>query len=166
MRDILFVLIGGLCSALGGFLAAWYRARVAGRVKFQETIAERKVAAYGKGLELVGQLQTVLVQGTKEDARAFLYDNGTWFADNLILLPHTFVVNWRSIRNALKKAIIYDNAQEKEKDEDKRDKMINQVVEAQEFCDALAKEAESSIRKESHLPECIIRHPPEGTTTA
>jgi hypothetical protein len=166
MKDILLVLAGGVCSVLGGFVAAWYRARVAGRVKFQETIAERKVAAYGKGLELIGQLQSVLVQGTKEDALAFLCDNGSWFADNLILLPHTFVENWRSIRNALKKGIIYDNAQEKIEDDDKRKKIIDQIVEACGFCDTLAKEAESSTREELGLPECVIRHPPNVRTTA
>jgi len=166
MKDILLVLIGGICSSLGGFLAAWYRARVAGKVKLQETIAERRVPAYGKGLELIGQVQSILVQGTKKDALAFLYDNGSWFADSLILLPHAFVENWRSIRNSLKKAILYDNAQEKEKDDDKRKKIIDQIVEAQDFCDRLAKEAETSIWKELGLPECVIRHPPNAAANA
>ena len=67
MKDILLVLVGGICSALGGFLAAWYHARVAGKVKLQETIAERRVPAYGKGLELIGQVQSILVQGTKKE---------------------------------------------------------------------------------------------------
>lgn len=162
MKDILLVLTGGVCSALGGFLATWYRAKVAGKVKFEETIAERKVAAYGKGLELIGQVRSILVQGTKEDALAFLYDNGSWFADNLILLPHTFVENWRSITHNLKKAIMYDHAQEKMKDGDKREKTIEQVVQIQDFCDSLAKQAESNLWKESGSPECVIKHPPNA----
>jgi hypothetical protein len=166
MKDILLVLVGGICSALGGFLAAWYRARVAGKVKLQETIAERKVAAYGKGLELIGEVQSILVQGAKKDALDFLYDKGSWFADSLILLPHTFVENWRSIRLNLREAIMYDDAQEKMKDDGKRAKIVDRIVEACDFCDGLAKEAESSIRKELGLPECVIRHPPSAKTNA
>jgi hypothetical protein len=166
MKDVLLVLIGAVCSVAGGFLATWYRARIAGKVKLQETIAERKVLAYGKGLELIGQLQSVLVEGTKEDALAFLYENGSWFTDNLILLPRTFVENWRSIRLNLKKAIIYDDAQQKMTDNGKRGEIVDRIVEAQDFCDWLAKEAESSIRKELRLPECVIRHPPNAKTNA
>jgi len=166
MKDILLVLIGGICSALGGFLAAWYRARIAGRVRFQETIAERRVPAYGKGLELIGQVRSILVQGTKKDALAFLYDNGSWFADSLILLPHTFVENWRSIRHNLKIAVMYEDAQAKGKDGDKRDKIPYQTLEPRDFCDGLAKEAESSIRKELGSPECVIKYPPDTRTDA
>ena len=115
---------------------------------------------------MIGQVQLILVQGTKEDALAFLVDNGNWFADNLVLLPHTFVENWRSIRHNLKKAIMYDEAQEKMTDDAKRGQIIDRIVEAQDFCDRLAKEAESSIRKELRLPECIIRHPPNARTDA
>lgn len=170
MKDVVLVFIGAACSIVGGFLATWYRARIAGKVKLQETIAERKVPAYGKGLELIGQVQSILVQGTTNDALTFLYDNGSWFADNLILLPHTFVVNWRSIRHNLKKAIMNHDAQEQMKDDDtakaERDKIIKEIVEACNFCDMLAKEAESSIRKELSLPECVIRRPPNATTNA
>ena len=164
MNDVALVLIGAASSIVGGFLATWYRARIAGRVRLQETIAERKVAAYGKALELIGQVQSILVQGTKNDALAFLGDNGSWFADNLILLPHAFVVNWRSIRHNLKKAILYDETQEKMKDEDKRKEIVDQIVEAQGFCDRLAQEAESGIREELGLPEFVVRHPPNAKT--
>lgn len=164
MKDVVLVLIGAASSIVGGFLATWYRARIAGKVKFQETIAERKVSAYGKGLELIGRVQSILVQGTKKDALDFLYANGSWFADNLILLPHTFVVNWRSIRSNLRKAIMYHDAQEKMNGDDRRKKIVDQVVEAQDFCDELAKEAESSIRKELGLPEFVVRHPPNAET--
>jgi hypothetical protein len=166
MKEVLLVFVGGLCSSFGGFLAAWYRTRVAGKVKLQETIAERKVAAYGKGLELIGHVQSILIQGTKEDAVTFLYDNGSWFADNLILLPHTFVVNWRSIRHNLKKAVIYDNAQEKMKNGAKREETIEQIVQIHEFCDKLAKEAETSIRKELELPEFVVRYATSVTANA
>jgi len=156
------VLIGAASSVLGGFLATWYRARVAGKVKFEETIAERKVAAYGKALELVGQVQSILVQGMEKDALKFLYDNGRWFADSLILLPHTFVENWRSIRLNLQCAILKNTAQEKMEAGVKRDTVINDVVHLRGFCDELARQAEASIRDELNLPECKIKHPQNG----
>ena len=159
MKDVLLVLIGGICSASGGFLAAWYRARVAGKVRLQETMAERKVGAYGKALELIGQVQSILVQGTRQDALSFLYENGTWFADNLILLPHTFVQNWRSIRHNLKKAVIWDGAQEKMADKAERELFAQRVVQAHGFCDELATEAENSIRNELGLPEFTLKQP-------
>lgn len=159
MKDILLVLVGAISSIAGGFLATWYRARIAGKVKLKETIAERKVAAYGKGLELIGRVQSVLVQRTKEDALAFLYEHGSWFADNLILLPHTFVVNWRSIRQNLKKAITLEGALQKETNADKRRKMADQICEIHTFCDKLAREAESSIHSELGSPEFLIKYP-------
>ena len=159
MKELLLVLIGGVCSAFGGFFATWYRARKASRIKFQETMGERKVAACGKGLELVGQLQSVLIQGTKKDALDFLYKHGDWFADNLILLPHTFVENWRSIRLNLKSVVRKDSTQRKMPDGERRDQMIEEIGETESFCDKLAKEAEEAIRKEAELPECKIRRP-------
>lgn|GEM_PF-2468257 len=159
LRDILLVLIGGVCSTFGGFFATWYRARVAGKVKFEETIAERKVAAYGKALEVIGQVQSILIQGAEKDALDFLYSNGTWFADNLILLPHTFVENWRSIRLNLKSAIMKNSAQERMAEGSRRDGLINDIVQLRGLCDNLAQEAETILRQELKLPACKIRHP-------
>ena len=159
MKELLLVLVGGVCSAFGGFLAAWYRAKNAGKIKLQETIGERKVAAYGKGLELIGQLQSILIQGVEEDALKFLYENGDWFANNLILLPHTFVENWRSIRLNLKSVIRLREMQGKMPDGEKRDEKIEEAVNLEGFCDELAKEAEESIRKTLGLPECKIKRP-------
>ncbi len=165
MRDILLVLIGGACSASGGFLAAWYRARIAGEVKLQETIAQGKVAAYGKGLEFIGQLQSVLIQGTDKDALDFLYDKGGWFADNLILLPHTFVENWRSIRLHLQSVIRKDTSQERKQDGEERNRLIDEIGNLKSFCRELARDAENSIRNELNLPECKIQHPQNSKPT-
>lgn len=163
MKDLLLVLVGGICSAFGGLFATLYQAKQAGKIKFRETIGERKVAAYGKGLELIDRLQTILLKDTKEDALEFLYENGSWFTDNLILLPHTFVENWRSIRLNLKSAIMKDKLQEKMSEGAEKEKRINEVVTAHSFCDELAREAEAAIRNELNLPECKIKHPATKT---
>lgn len=151
MKELLLVLVGGVCSAFGGFLATWYRAKKAGKIKFRETIEERKVAAYGKGLDLIRQLQSVILQRTQEEAFRFIYEeHGNWFADNLILLPHTFVENWCSIRSHLQSAISEREAgmpQEKG------------LEPPQTFRRRLAHEAEESIRNELGLPEFKIKKP-------
>jgi len=150
MEELLLVLVGGVCSAFGGFLATWYWAKKAGKIKFQETIAERKVATYGKGLELICRLQFVLLQGTKEDALEFIYEkHGSWFSDNLILLPHTFVENWRSIRLNLQSDISERKAVLPQEEK---------LVPLPTFCRKLAQEAEKSILNELNLPEFKIKN--------
>jgi hypothetical protein len=125
-------------------------------------MGERKVAAYGKGLELIGQLQSVLIQGTNKDALDFLYEHGDWFADNLILLPHTFVQNWRSVRWNLKSVVRKNETQQKMPEGEKRDQMIEEIGTIQSFCDKLAEEAEAAIRREAKIPDCKIRRPEVG----
>ena len=163
MKELLFVLIGGICSALGGFFATFYQVRQAEKIKFRETIGEQKVAAHRKGLGLIDQLQTILSKDTKEDALKFIYENGQWFADNLILLPHAFVENWRSIRISLKKAILLCESLDKRPDGLKNEKKEDQVNTLLSFCDELAKEAEAAIRKELNLPEYKIKQPATKT---
>ena len=151
MKELLLVLVGGVCSAFGGFLATWYRAKKAGKIKFQETIEERKVAAYGKGLDLICRLQFVLLRGTEEDALEFIYEkHGSWFSDNLILLPHTFVENRRSIRSNLQSAISERQAGMPQEEG---------LVPLPGFRRKLAREAEESIRNELGLPEFKIKEP-------
>jgi len=137
---------------------------MAGTIRLKETIAERRVATYGKGLELIEQLQSVLIQGIAEDSLKFVESHGRWFADNRILLPPVFVENWRSIRLNLHSAIQENTAQEKMADGAERDTLINHVGQLRGFCDELAREAEASIRNELNLPECRIRHPQNTET--
>jgi hypothetical protein len=163
MKELLLVLVGGICSAFGGFFATLYQAKQAGKIKFRETIGERKVAAYGKGLELINGLQTILMKEENEDALKFLYENGSWFVDNLILLPHTFVENWRSIRITLKKVILLRESSDNMPEGAEREKKEDQANTLRSFCDELAQEAEAAIRNELDLPEFKIKHPETKT---
>lgn len=101
IKELLLVIAGGFCSAIGGFAAIWYQAKKARQTRFEEMIGEQKLEVYKKALSLIDQIQTLLIQGVTDDVLKVLYDNGEWFSMNQILLPHTFVENWRSIRIGL-----------------------------------------------------------------
>jgi hypothetical protein len=148
MKDLLLVLIGGICSTFGGFFATWYRAKKAGEIKFRETIGERKVSVFGMGLELIRQFQSVLIQNTKEDALEFLYEHGSWFVDNMIVLPHVFVENWQSIKLALHEIVQIEEALNKMPAGEKNQEMVENVIKKISSCRSLAGAAEKSILSE------------------
>ena len=150
MKDIVLVLIGALSSVIGGFLNALHHRRNAGSIKFEETIAERRVAAYGKALELIRRLQFILYQGMPKEALDFLGENGSWFADSLILLPHTYVENWRSIKGNLASAVLKEGAKQQTRNESQKDLLAEEVVDSWQSSIELAREAEASIYAELH----------------
>ena len=112
MKDFFLILIGGICSAIGGCIAVWYQAKKARQIRMEELRGEQQLEAFKKALSLIDQMQSLLIQGTTEDVLKFVYDNGEWFSMNQILLPHTFVENWRSIRLNLRSVKRKDDAQQ------------------------------------------------------
>ncbi len=159
MKEIILVLIGGICSVIGGCIAIWYQAKKARQVRMEEVKGEQQLEACKKALSLIDQIQSLLIQGTAEDVLKFLYDNGEWFSMNQILLPHTFVENWRSIRLNLQSVKRKDDTQQKMANEPKRDKIINDIVKTEDFVRQLAKEADAVLRKELGLKEVDIKRP-------
>jgi len=159
MKEIFLVVAGGICSVLGGCVAIWYQAKKARQIRMEEVKGEQQLEARKKALSLIDQIQSLLIQSTSEDVLKFLYDNGEWFSMNQILLPHTFVENWRSIRLNLLSVKRKDDAQQKITDEPKRDKIINDIVNTEDFVRQLAKEADAVLRKELGLKEVNIKRP-------
>ena len=51
-KDLLLVLMGGLCATFGGLISTWYQARKARKIKREETIGQQQVEAYKKALRL------------------------------------------------------------------------------------------------------------------
>jgi len=119
-------------------------------VKFDETIAERKVAALGKGLELIRQVHSLLLRGMLKEARDFLDEHGSWFADSLILLPPTYVENRRSIRANLESIAVKDAAKQQVHDESKENAIADEVTDSWKSSIELAHKAEASIYEELH----------------
>jgi hypothetical protein len=66
IKELLLVIAGGFCSAIGGFTAIWYQTKKARQTRFEEMIGEQKLEVYKKALSLIDQIQTLLIQGVTE----------------------------------------------------------------------------------------------------
>ncbi len=95
MKEIILVLIGGICSTLGGCIAVWLQARFARKTRMEELRGEQQLEVYKKALSLIGQIYTNSIQKQWDDVQDFMYKNDSWLSDNQVLLPHKFVENWR-----------------------------------------------------------------------
>ncbi|MHC4620458.1 MAG: hypothetical protein ACYTEQ_22145 [Planctomycetota bacterium] len=157
MKEIILILLGGICSALGGCIAIWYQSKKARQIRMEELKGEQQLEACKKALSLIDQIQSLLIQGTSDDVLKILYDNGAWFSMNQVLLPHTFVENWRSVRLNLRSVKRQDDAQQRMTDGAERDKMINKIADNEEFIQQLADEAEAVLREELGLKEVKIK---------
>jgi hypothetical protein len=164
-KDLLMVLAGGLCAALGGalggILTTWYRARTARRQKMEETIGAQKVDAYKKALRLASQLQSMLIQGTYGDVLGFIEEGNSWVIDNEILLPQVFAEYWHSVRANVLSAQRREQSQARLADGPERDTRIEELLQLEEFTRGLAKKAENTLRTELHLTPFKIHRPPK-----
>jgi len=101
MKEVVLVLIGAVCSALGGSVAScvaiWYKAKKARQMRIEERAGEYQFEASKKALRLIRELRTALVKREHENTRQFYCDNGLWFSDNWMFLPAGFVEGWKSI---------------------------------------------------------------------
>ena len=159
MKEFFLVLIGGICSAIGGCVAVWYQAKKARQIRMEELRGEQQLEACKKALSLIENIQVFLAAKTPKDVLNFLDDNVEWFSMNQILLPHAFVENWKSIRTNLDNLqVLYKEANELP-DGENQDKKIKEVTETRKFYRKLAKEAEDVLRKEMNLPEIKIKTP-------
>jgi hypothetical protein len=159
MKEFLLVLIGGICSAIGGCIAIWYQAKKARQIRMEEVRGEQQLEACKKALSLIGSIQVILVAKTTEDVLNFLYDNGEWLSMNQILLPHPFVENWKSIRVNLHNLRLSEQAMKEMPHGAERNKEIEDAVKTGEYIRKLAREAEDGLRKEMNLPEIKIKTP-------
>jgi hypothetical protein len=129
MKAFLLVLVGGICSAIGGCIAIWYQAKKARQIRMEEVRGEQQAEACKKALSLIGQTRSLSKsQGTTEDLIKVLRDNREWFSMNQILLPHTFVENWMSIESNLYSAKRKENEQQKMTDATKQDKIAEDLL--------------------------------------
>jgi hypothetical protein len=161
--NILLVLIGGFCAVTGSclttILSIKYQTTKARQLKFEETIGRQKVNAYKKALRLADQLGSILIQDTLDGVLGYMKSENPWILDNEIFLPYKFVVNWHSVRMNILSARRKDQAQAKMRDGSKRDKMIKEIAELEDFARKLIDEAKSEIRTDLGLPLFKIRRP-------
>ena len=161
IREPILVLLGGFCAGLAGLFSTWYQLRHARTRRLRETIGEQQLEVYKKALSRIGQLKSVLIQGIYEDAIEFINGHEEWFYDNMILLPHTYVENWESIKSNLRSGKRKRQAMETMRDGADRDRFIEELAELDSFMDKLAGDAEGELRRELRLPQITIKRPPK-----
>ena len=64
MKEFFLVLIGGICSAIGGCVAVWYQAKKARQIRMEELRGEQQLEACKKALSLIENIQVFLVSKT------------------------------------------------------------------------------------------------------
>lgn len=159
MRDFFLILTGAVCSTIGGIVTIWIQAKKARHIRREELIGEQSLEVNKKALSLTDQIQTLRVQGSDEDVLNLLYSEGEWFSMNQILLPHTYVENWRSMRVGLRRLIRKQSQNYKMDDEPKRDKIIYEISVLDDFIDNLAEEMDECLRKELRMKKVCIKKP-------
>ncbi len=153
MKEIVLVLIGAACSALGGCAAIWYRAKKARQIKMEERAAEHQFEASKKALRLTRELRTLLVKREHENARQFHRDHSVWFSDSWMFLPDGFVEGWKVIALELGKLSRMDQSVTGTDDENKNTGRIETAVAIGAALPKLAVEAENASRKAMGLEE-------------
>ena len=150
-KQVLLVLTGAISAILGGFLATWYQTKKARKIRREEVIGERQVEVYQQAARVASSLQSVLMQGTLEDAVRYVNEQGDWFWKNRLFLPQGFQNKWISLKSNLRRAVHMEKAQATQKDENERGKQIDTLGELESFLDQLAEEAEKEILGELGL---------------
>lgn len=157
MKDFFLILIGAICSALGGCaascIAIWFRSKKARKIRMEEKAGEQTLEAFKKGLSLIRKLRTSLIKREHEDARQFFCDNGSWFSDNWMFLPEGFVKGWKSVGLKLHDLSLIEQGKKETQDDKKKEKHIQEEVDLGALLPKLALEAENSLRKEMDLRE-------------
>jgi hypothetical protein len=149
MKEIILVLVGGICSAMGGVIAILYQAKITRKIRMEEVRGEQQLEACKKALSLVHKAYRLY--NRKDDFLDFLDKHDEWFSMNQILLPHTFVENWESMRLSLKPIDNTNNGICKE--------IAKINTKCKEHTRGLIEEADEVLRKELKLPKVNIKTP-------
>ena len=156
LKDILLVIAGGFCGALGGLLATWYQSKKARQIRREEVIGEKQVEVYRVAARVSSSLQSLLIQGTLEDALKYVSEQGDWFWENRLFLPQGFQNKWITLKSNLRRAVRLEKTQDTKPDGDERNQQIDSLNELESRLDKLAEEAEKEILNELGLSQIEI----------
>jgi hypothetical protein len=93
------VIIGGLLATFGGMIGIWLQAKYARRVKMDEIIAEKKIAANNEAYIRIKTIESMLIQATLEQVKAKIYEYDDWFFNTRLFLPGKFPDKWLTIKS-------------------------------------------------------------------
>ncbi len=151
LKDVVLVLLGGVCASLGGVATAWYKARTAGQVRFKETLGEQKAKVLGRTMRILNGLRSTYIQGVSEDVLDFTKEHNEWMLDNEGVLPKKAVENWHSVRGNVRFIRLKEGALQRATRDATKEKLAEEASNAWKFGLELVEEAEQLVRKELDL---------------
>jgi hypothetical protein len=155
MKEMIPVLIGAICSVLGGCaascIAIWYKAKKTRQIRMEEKAAEVQFEAQKKALVLIRKLRTSLVKRENGGALEFYYNNGFWFSETWMFLPDEFVEGWKSIGLKLGELERAKQAAKETTGAAKKGEYDQKAVGLGKELPILALKAENSLRREMGL---------------
>ncbi len=158
------VVIGGLVAIFGGFLATWYQATKARKIRIDEIMAEKQVEAWRQAHNRITRLKSMMIQRSNKDVCEWIGENEEWFFTSIPFLPNKFVNKWLSIRKYWRRATRLSDSPQGDYDEEKRSTVIDEICECESHCEKLAEEALAEIERNLGIePIRIEKMPDTGT---
>ena len=149
---MLAVIIGALSAIAGGFLATWYQANSARKIRKAEVIAEEEVKVAMQAFTLITELRTILNTQTTADAQTWINGKDDWFFNTALLHPGKFAGKWRSIRAELGAAAGWEASLTETIDVNRRKELVamysERLTRARTFADEALAEVYKSMGRE------------------
>jgi len=136
------VIVGGLLAIAGGFLATWLQAKYARKIKMDEIVAEKTVAANTDGYAHIKKISSMMDREKPDQALHFIISTDEWLFRNRLFLSGKFPDKWLTIRNSLYKIKKLEEGSEEDR---------SKIPELLKALKATAAEAGDEIYKEMGL---------------
>lgn len=153
---MLQVIIGGLLAILGGFVATYYQAKKARKIRMDEIIAEKKIQASAEAFTKFTELKGVTTRGTTKAAVQAMESQKEWLFNNRLFLPGEFYSKWFSLRKVLHNIECVEEDLEAPKDAQDKQQLITKKMDLKNSAERLLSEAEKEILKEMDVSPLSI----------
>jgi hypothetical protein len=94
-------IVGGLLAIAGGWFAQSHVLRNTMKIKMDEAVAARKVAANAEAYRNIKRVEGAFIQQSRKDAYRLILDREQWLFDNRFFLPGEFPNHWLTARTNL-----------------------------------------------------------------
>ena len=145
LEIIIGSIIGGVFAIAGGFVASWYQAKNARRIRTSEILAEKEVEARRRAHNEIIRLRSELLQCDNKEVLQRMDSDISWIVDLRPYLPPVFYDNWMSIRACLRKI-----------------PRRTDTTKWEEHCEKLADKALEELERVMNLKPKELKYPPES----
>ena len=153
---MLQVIIGGLLAIAGGFVATYYQAKKARRIRMDEIMAEKKIQANAEAFTKFTELKGATMVGTTKAAVGAIESQMEWLFKNRLFLPGEFYSKWFSLRMVLHNIQSVKEDLETEENPQVKEQLITKKTELKKNSQCLLDEAEKEILKDMNVSPISI----------